>query len=75
MLHRDSREIVNTGFHLTTFTTETSCSGLDLGQAQRGPNQYCTPCANGPDSFGERLAGKLLGPNVFGDVMSMHGNG
>ena len=31
MLHRGSRETVNTADHLTTFKGETSCSGWDLG--------------------------------------------
>jgi len=51
MLHRDSREIVNTLDNLPAATGETSCSGWDLGGAERTPNQYYTTCANAPNSF------------------------
>jgi hypothetical protein len=51
MLHRDSREIVNTDDHLTNLLGEASCSGWDLGRSQRAPNRYCTTCANVPEVF------------------------
>ena len=51
MLHRESREIVNTGDHLTISRGETSCRGWDLRRVQRAPNQYCTTCANVPEEF------------------------
>ena len=51
MLHRESREIVNTGDHLTISTGETSFCGWNLGRVKRAPNQYCTTCANVPEAF------------------------
>src|ERR1700752_1067891 len=49
--HRDSREIVNTGDHLTTVESQTSCSGWDLGRAQRAPKSVLHLCANVPADF------------------------
>ena len=72
MLHRDSREIVNTGDHLTTLKGETSCSGWDLGRAHRAPNQYCTTCANVPELIlgvsGGGLVCNDLWLLVFGEI-------
>ena len=68
MLHRDSREIVNTGDHLTSMTSETSCSGLDLGRVTRAPNQYCTTCANVPDIFWGVVGVIVCGVVVLGKV-------
>ena len=42
MLHRDNREIVNTGDHLTTRLNEAACGGPCFGHDQRARNQYCT---------------------------------
>jgi hypothetical protein len=45
------REIVNIGDHLTTLTSETSCSGWDLGMRIARPAQYCTAVPNMPKVF------------------------
>ena len=43
MLHRDSRKIVNTGDHLTTLASESSCSGRDLGARAARPQISIAP--------------------------------
>ena len=68
MLHRDSREIVNTGDHLTTVAGETSCSGWDLGCARRAPNQYGTTCANVPEIFWDVVVVIVCSVGVLGTI-------
>jgi hypothetical protein len=57
MLHRDSREIVNTGDHLMTRGDETACGSSRFGRSTARPKPVSHPCAahadpdgNGPDT-------------------------